>query len=73
MGVVLSRTLASQIGSIYGEETDEWTGKPITLYPQPMRVAGQDRIAIRGRRPKPANGEMTTELADPEDTPESEE
>lgn len=56
-GVILSRTLAYQIANIAGsEETTDWTGKRITLYPQPMTVAGKKRVAIRARAPKPGNG-----------------
>ena len=57
-GVVLNRTLANQIAQITGEQdTDNWIGHRITLYPVPMKVAGQDRIAIRARAPKPDNGQ----------------
>lgn len=56
-GVILSRTLAYQIADITGsDETTDWTGKQITLYPQPMTVAGKKRIAIRARKPAPSNG-----------------
>lgn len=48
-GIILSPTLARQIQAILGDETNEWTGKRITLYPQPMTVAGKARIAIRAR------------------------
>jgi len=54
-GIVLSRTLAQQIAAATGEQdTDKWTGKRVTLYPEPMMVAGVPRIAIRARA---ANGE----------------
>lgn len=56
-GVILSRTLAYQIADITGsEETADWTGKKVTLYPQPMKVAGKNRIAIRARKPAAGNG-----------------
>lgn len=49
-GIVLSHTLADQITRITGsEDTDEWAGKKITIYPEPVTVAGVDRIAIRAR------------------------
>jgi hypothetical protein len=49
-GVILGRTLAFQIAELLGtEETDEWFGKQVTLYPQPMLVAGKRVIAIRAR------------------------
>jgi hypothetical protein len=47
-GIILSRTLANQIAEVLGsDETDEWLGKRITVYPQPMTVAGRKVIAIR--------------------------
>ena len=56
-GAILSRTLAYQIADITGsDETADWTGKRITLYPQPMTVAGKRRIAIRARKPAAGNG-----------------
>lgn len=52
-GIVLSRTLAHQIAAIVGsDETDDWPGQVITIYPEPILVAGQERIAIRARRPE---------------------
>ena len=49
-GVILSRTLAYQVGEAIGdEETDHWIGKRVTLYPQPMTVAGKRVTAIRAR------------------------
>ncbi|OGO63228.1 MAG: hypothetical protein A2Z45_02450 [Chloroflexi bacterium RBG_19FT_COMBO_55_16] len=49
-GVILSRTLAYQIGEAVGdEETDHWIGKRVTLYPQPMMVGGKRVTAIRAR------------------------
>jgi hypothetical protein len=56
-GVVLSKPLAFSIAQALGEpDTDQWTGRAVTLYPQPMRVAGRDLIAIRARAadPQPA-------------------
>jgi hypothetical protein len=49
-GVILSRPLAEGIAQALGsDETNDWTGKQVVLYAQPMRVAGQERIAIRAR------------------------
>lgn len=51
-GIILTRPLAHQIADIVGsEETDEWKGCRVTLYPQKMQVAGQDRIAVRAKAP----------------------
>ena len=50
-GVVLSKTLASQIAEILkSDESDDWIGKKVTLFPVPMVVAGVRRIAIRARK-----------------------
>ena len=49
-GVILSRTLAYQIAAILGsDDTERWIGKRVTLYPQPMNVAGKPVVAIRAR------------------------
>ena len=50
-GVILSRTLAYQIAEILGsEETNDWLGKVIIIYPQPIQVAGKAVTAIRAKR-----------------------
>lgn len=49
-GVILTKPLAKQIAVICGSlNTDDWKGKRVTLYPEPMTVAGQDCTAIRAR------------------------
>ena len=49
-GIVLSKTLAFQISKVVGsEDTDEWVGKKVVLYPEPVNVAGYTRTAIRAR------------------------
>ena len=49
-GVVLSRTLAEQIAEALGaDDTDHWIGREVELYPDPVMVAGKQRIAIRAR------------------------
>jgi len=48
-GVILSRTLAEQIAAILDDDTDQWAGHQITLYPVPMQVAGRPVVAIRAR------------------------
>ena len=51
-GIVLSRTLAEQIAAVVkSDDTDQWVGKKVTLFAQPMKVAGKDRIAIRAKAP----------------------
>lgn len=62
-GVVLSRTLARQIARAVGsDDTEAWTGKKVTLIPEPMTVGGEPRIAIRVQLPAqaPADPEQKT-------------
>ena len=52
--VVLTPTLARQIAqALQEQDTDNWTGRAVVLYPEPMTVAGQQVTAIRA---KAANG-----------------
>ena len=49
-GVVLTKTLATQIAEATGcLDTDQWTGKRVTLYPEEIKVAGTVRVVIRAR------------------------
>lgn len=49
-GVVLNKTLAHQIAELTGsDDTDNWGGKRVTLYPESIVVAGVPRVAIRAR------------------------
>lgn len=48
-GIILNPTLARQLAELLGDETDSWPGKRVTIYPQPMTVAGKPRVAIRAR------------------------
>jgi hypothetical protein len=66
-GVILSRTLAQQIAAVLGDDTDTWTGKKITLYPQSMTVAGQPRIAIRAKAPINGVSEPPKTMTEEED------
>jgi hypothetical protein len=49
-GFVMGRTLALQIAEALGEDdTDRWQGRKIVIYPEPMIVAGEARVAVRAR------------------------
>lgn len=52
-GVVLNRTNASVIASKYGDDTDEWGGAEIELYPDKVQFQGNLVDAIRVRLPVP--------------------
>jgi len=67
-GIVLGPTLARQIAEITAEDdTDHWPGKKITLYPEPMTVAGKPRVAIRARRPTNGTDQPPAALNEEED------
>ena len=51
-GIVLNRTNADMICSAYGEETDNWLGQVIELYPDKTRFQGKMVDCIRVRVPK---------------------
>ena len=56
-GIVLNRTNANSIAKQYGEETDAWLGKAITIYPAETEFKGETVACIRVRAglvPKPA-------------------
>ena len=48
-GVILSRPLGLQLAVILGDDTVIWKDQKITLYPEPMNVAGRACVAIRAR------------------------
>lgn len=57
-GIVLGKPLALQIAKALGEEdTDQWAGKKITIYPESVTVAGMQRLAIRARAYTNGSGE----------------
>lgn len=53
-GLVLNKTNASTISSLYSPETDEWRGKKIALFSQEVDFQGRQVLAIRVRMKKPA-------------------
>ncbi len=52
-GIILSKFLARQIAALLGDDTDQWIGKQISIYPEPMKVAGREVVALRARAVKP--------------------
>jgi hypothetical protein len=48
-GLVLNKTNASTIKGLYGSETDDWTGKKITLFATEVDYQGKQTMAIRIR------------------------
>lgn len=52
--MVCNKTNGSTIIHLYGNETDEWIGKRITLYAVRGKFFGKDQPAIRIRQKVPA-------------------
>lgn len=53
--LVLNRTNAKAIASIYGFELDNWKGKRITLYPTQCEAFGETVDCIRVRKERPTD------------------
>ena len=63
-GVALNKTNSTNIASAYGPETDDWTGKPVILYPAWVDFQGKSVEAIR-IRPDPNGARATAPAAPP--------
>jgi hypothetical protein len=48
-GLVLNLTNFNTIADLYGDETDTWVGKKITLYPTEVTFSGKTSMGIRIR------------------------
>jgi hypothetical protein len=51
-GLVLNKTNANTIVSLYGDDTDNWTGSEILLYEAMVEFQGKMGPAIRVRAPR---------------------
>lgn len=57
-GVVMGKILAGQIARVLGsDDTDDWRGRKITIYPEPVNVGGVVRVAVRARTYTNGGGE----------------
>ena len=54
-GLVLNRTNANTIAALYGDETDNWHGKPIVIFQTQVDFRGRPVPGIRVRAPKPGS------------------
>lgn len=72
-GLILNRTNAMAVAALYGDESDHWTGKRITIYATRIRAFGamQDVIRVKNEipaQPVPAaQPEERAEIDDDED------
>lgn len=46
-GMVLNRTNSNTISAVYGDETDDWSGKPILLYSAETQFQGKTMPCLR--------------------------
>lgn len=51
-GMVLNKTNSNNIAMVYGDETDDWLGREIILYPTMVDYQGRSVPAIRVRPPQ---------------------
>jgi hypothetical protein len=52
-GVVLNKTNANNIVALFGDDTDDWVGQEVSLYPAMVDFQGRSVEAIR-IKPRPA-------------------
>lgn len=53
-GLVLNRTNINTIADLYGDDTDDWEGKKVTLFATQVDFQGKqvDAIRVRNKQPK---------------------
>lgn len=51
-GMVMNKTNANNIATVYGDDTEDWTGKEIVLFPAMVDFQGRTVPAIRVRAPQ---------------------
>lgn len=71
-GLVLCKTNAKTVAAMYGNDTDKWVGRRITLYPTQVSAFGAQVEAIRIRPTVPPAKAQTGELAETERAPQPE-
>lgn len=71
-GLVLNKTNANTISKLYGGETDEWEGKPITIMAREVEMQGDMVMAIRVSLQKPVPKKQGTAPAAAQEPSEEE-
>ena len=59
-GLILNKTNAKAIAAAYGDETDDWVGKPVVLYSERGKWFGEWHTAARVKGP--GNGQAAKSL-----------
>ena len=74
-GIVLNKTNATAIATIYGDDTDDWTGGEIILYSAWVDFQGKQveaiRIRVPPRKPAPRAAAQAEPAARQNDGPQS--
>ncbi len=65
--LALNSTNCKTIAALYGNDTTEWAGKAITLYPTTTTMGGDTVDCIRVRPEKPAQQPQPARTAEPSD------
>lgn len=52
-GLILNKTNAKNIATVYGDDMDDWEGQEIVLFPAMVDFQGKTVEAIRVRAPQP--------------------
>lgn len=66
-GMILNKTNAEAMAEIFrSDDTDDWLGKRITIFPEQVKVSGAWKIGIRVRESENAGGETSAEKLDQE-------
>ena len=68
-GLVLCKTNGKTIAAMYGNDTDAWIGKRVTLYPTTVDAFGQTVEAVRIRPRVPAPASKPGEFQEPREAP----
>ena len=69
--LVLNRTNANVVAGIHGNETDDWAGKWIAIYPTEVQYGGRmvPAIRVRLRAPEPPAARPASQTAPPPPPP----
>jgi hypothetical protein len=55
-GLILNKTNANTVSHLHGDDTEDWIGKRITIFPTEVDFQGKQVMAIRVRLRAPASG-----------------
>lgn len=70
--LILNRVNAEAIAALYGRNTDNWSGRPIELYPTRTQFGSKlvDAVRVRAPRRRPPPDRASSDRTPPEPTPD---